>query len=199
MIRSERTERLARTNKPRAAKSSPVKLIRSKRIHEGRIIQLRVDLLEVIDSGVRIERDVIEHPGAVVLIPIDSKGRLLLVEQYRHSVGETLMELPAGTLEPGEEPKLCANRELQEEVGYKAKTLKAVGGYYVAPGYTSEYLHLFLATGLTPSRLNGDEEEGISAKAVSVASALRMIKNGQIRDAKSVAGILKYVTFLKKA
>ena len=189
---------MARTNKPRAAKPAlPVKLIRSKRIHEGRIINLRVDLLEVIDSGVRIERDVIEHPGAVVLIPVDSKGRLLLVEQYRHAVGETLLELPAGTLEPGEEPKLCANRELQEEVGYKAKTLKAVGGYYVAPGYTSEYLHLFLATGLTSSKLKGDEEEGISSKPVSVASALRMIKSGQIRDAKSVAGILKYVTFLR--
>lgn len=172
-----------------------MKLIRSKRIHNGRVLKLRVDLLEVIDSGVRIERDVIEHPGAIVLIPVDSKGRLLMVEQYRHAVGETLLELPAGTLEPGEEPIVCANRELQEEVGYKAKTLKPMGGYYAAPGYTSEYMHLFLATGLAPSRLKGDEEEGISAKPVSVSRALRMIKDGKIRDAKSVAGILKYVSF----
>ena len=187
-----------RTNKSSIPKLSPVKLIRSERIHDGRIIKLRVDLLQVVDSGVRLERDVIEHPGAVVIIAVDSKGRLLLVEQYRHAVGEMLLELPAGTLEPGEEPKICANRELQEEVGYEAKNLKAIGGYYAAPGYTSEYLHLFLATGLTPSKLKGDEEEGISAKPVSVASALRMIKSGQIRDAKSVAGILKYVAFYVK-
>lgn len=185
-----------RASKP-SPKPSPVKLIRSKRIHEGRIIKLRVDTLEV-DSGIRIERDVIEHPGAVVLVPVDREGRLLLVEQYRHATAETLLELPAGTLEPGEKPKVCANRELQEEVGYKAKSLKAIGGYYAAPGYTSEYLHLFLATGLTPSKLQGDEEEGISAKPVSVANALRMIKSGVIRDAKSVAGILKYVTFYSR-
>jgi len=137
-------------------------------------------------------REVVVHPGAIVIVPIDQAGRLLLVKQWRHPVGKVLTELPAGTLEAGESPHSCAERELQEETGFKPTTLTAMGGFYSAPGFCTEYLHLFLAEGLTVSRLPADEDEHIELLSVSLAAALQMIEDGTICDAKSVAGILRY-------
>ncbi len=136
--------------------------------------------------------DVVIHPGSIVLIPVMDDGKILFIKQWRHVVDQILIELPAGTLEKSEEPMACAEREIQEETGYRAGKITFLGGFYSAPGYTTEYLHLFLAEELEPSFLPADEDEGIDVFPLTLLEAQKMIKTGKICDAKTLAGIHRY-------
>lgn len=155
---------------------------------ESRVFRVRRDELETGD-GRRFTYDVIEHPGAVVMVPLLAGGHVVLVRQWRNAAGQALLELPAGTREAGEVPEVTAGRELQEEIGYRAERLTFLGAFYSAPGFCSELLHLFLAEGLTPDRLAGDADEAIETVTVPLREALTLAKRGEIRDAKSIAGL----------
>lgn len=171
--------------------------IGSTQIHQGHLFSLRRDRLRMAD-GRELERDVITHPGAVVVIAVQGDD-LLLVRQYRHAAGEALLELVAGTLEPNEEPIVTAGRELQEEAGYRAKKLTPLGGFYSAPGFCTEYLHLYLAEDLTPSRLPGDADEEIELVRLSLSEAVQMALQGRLRDAKSLVGVLHYAELRRRS
>jgi len=159
-------------------------------IYEGRIVKL--DRLEVqLPNGKTAQRDVIRHPGAAAVVALDDAQQLLMVRQFRMAAGRVLLEIPAGTLEPDEAPIVCAERELQEEAGMKPGKLQSLGGIFVAPGYTSEFIHLFLATDLVPSQLTQDDDEFLEVERVTMAQALALIDSGEICDAKSVTGILR--------
>jgi ADP-ribose pyrophosphatase len=164
----------------------------SRYIYRGRVLNLRVDELDV-EGGRSVRREVVEHPGAVTILAFDDQERLLLVRQYRHPVGRDLLELPAGTLDPGDDPESCALRELQEETGYRPGRLERLGGFYLAPGYCTEYQNVFLATGLTESRLAPDEDERIELVPLPLEETLRMVEAGEIEDAKTVAALLLYL------
>jgi ADP-ribose pyrophosphatase len=162
----------------------------SRRVHEG-WLNVRVDSLRYA-SGREGEITVVEHPGGVTLVAVDEDERLLLVRQHRHPAGRWLLELPAGTIDPGETPEVCAERELQEETGYRPNRIERLGGFYTAPGFCSEYLHVFLCTDLVESRLQGDED-AIHLERLSLAEALRFIAAGEIEDAKTSAALLLYL------
>jgi ADP-ribose pyrophosphatase len=165
--------------------------VESQTIYEGRKFDLRVDNIKLKD-GKSYRREIIVHPGAVVMIPVDSQGRLILIKQWRRAANRILIELPAGTLEKGEPPLECAKRELQEEIGYAADKMTPLGGFFSAPGICTEYLHLFLAEELRESRLDADEHEFIELLPATAEEAVQMIERGEIQDAKSIAGITRY-------
>ncbi len=164
--------------------------ISTRRVYEGRILNLRVDSVE-LSGGRTSTREIIEHRGAVVIAALDGEENVLMVRQFRKPVEQELLELPAGTLESGEDPEACASRELQEETGFKADKLEKLGGFYSAPGFCTEYLHLFLATGLVASPLAGDDDEDIRVAPTPISQVPGLIASGEIRDAKSVAGLLR--------
>ena len=166
-------------------------LIDSETVFDGRLFDLRLDTLRMAE-GHTFRREMIYHPGAVCMIPVDSDGLLLLVEQYRHGARARLLEIPAGTLEPGEDPGDTAARELREEVGMRAKRVEPLGGFWIAPSYATEYLHLYLCTDLTPDPLPGDEDEDIEVVRLTRDEAVAAIDSGRIVDAKSIAGILRW-------
>lgn len=168
-----------------------VKVVSERLVYAGKLFDLHVDEIELA-GGIRATREYIAHPGAVCMIPLDANGRLLLVTQYRHAAGRRLLELPAGTLEPGEDPVEAAQRELAEEVGRAASVVQPLGGFYVAPGYTSEFIHLYYCTGLTEAVEDGDEDEDIEIVALTPEEALAAIESGEICDAKSVIGLLRW-------
>ena len=165
-------------------------LVDSHWAYQGRIIHLRLDTYHLHHKTKIAE--IIHHPGAIVIVPIDEKGRLLLVRQWRRAAEEIMLELPAGTLEKGELPETCARRELQEETGFAAKTIIPLGGFFSAPGFCNEYLHLFAAHDLHSSPLPPDDDEQIDLLPTPLSDALRMIEDNKIRDAKTVAGLFKY-------
>lgn len=160
--------------------------IASRRIHEGRVINLRVDEVELSD-GRRAVREVIEHPGAVVVAPILDDRTVLMVRQYRYPTGKTLLELPAGSLSAGEPPDDCAQRELAEETGYRAGCMERLGQFYSAPGFCSELLVAYLAMDLSPHAAQGDEDEVIEVERVDLNGLIEHIRMGEIEDAKSIA------------
>ncbi len=162
----------------------------SRRVHEG-WVNVRIDSLRYA-SGRESTIEVVEHGGGVTLIALDHEGRVLLVRQYRHPLGRWLIELPAGTLDAGEAPNVCAERELQEETGYRPNTIRRLGGFYLAPGYCTEYQTVFLCTELVESRLQGDED-AIHLERLPLAEVLRLIVAGEIEDAKTSAALLLYL------
>lgn len=164
--------------------------ISSRRAYEGRTVNLRVDTVEM--AGGRIaQREVVEHRGAVVIAAVDGQENVLLVKQYRRPADQELLELPAGTLDPGEDPRTCAIRELEEETGFKAAKMESLGGFYSSPGFCTEYLHLFLATELEPGPQAADDDEDIKVIRTPLARTPDLIARAEIRDSKSVAGILR--------
>ena len=164
-------------------------VLSTRRVYEGRVVNLRVDDVRV-PGGLETVREVIEHPGAVALVAIDDDKRVLLVRQYRYATGRETIELPAGTLEPGEAPAACAARELAEETGYAAARFERVGGIYPSPGFCTEYIHFFVATGLTRGAAHPEADEHIEVEAAPWAEALRRVRDGEIHDAKSVSALL---------
>ncbi len=161
----------------------------TKHIFEGRVIKL--DVHEVmLPDGSTSQRELVRHPGAVAIVPLDADQTIHLVRQYRIAADRVLLEIPAGTLEPGEDPLVCAERELQEEISFKPGKLESLGGIFVAPGYTTEYIHLFLATDLKPSSLEMDADEFIETVTMSLTDALKLIETGEICDSKTTTALM---------
>jgi ADP-ribose pyrophosphatase len=163
-------------------------LVDSKRIYDGRVIGLRVDRIR-LPSGDVFEREVVEHRGAVAMLPLLDDGRLLLIRQYRHPVGKVLLEIPAGTLSDGETPEECARRELIEETGYAADVVQELFSCFLAPGYSSEKIHLFLVSKLKKVGNSPEIDEFIQLDPTELEDAEAMIKRGEIMDAKTISGI----------
>ncbi len=166
-----------------------VRVISSRTVFNGRLFSVKQDILE--SKGRRLLREFVVHPGAVAVIAVDDDGQLYLVKQYRHAVGAELLEIPAGTLED-EDPKECAERELREETGFKASVFDKLAEFYLAPGYSNELLHLYLARGLTKTSASPEADEEISLVRVSVEEALKMVLKGEIKDAKTIASLLLF-------
>lgn len=171
------------------------KMLSSRNIYQGMILDLTVDEV-LLPSGRKTTREVVKHNGAVGLIPVLGDGRIVLTEQYRYATGETLIEIPAGRLEPGESPDETARRELAEETGFEADEIRNVLTFYTAPGYTSEKLYLYVARELRSVESKPDLDEDIHLMEVSLAEAVRLIEKGEIKDGKTVAALLYYKTFL---
>lgn len=172
-------------------------LVSSELIRKSRILEFRIDTIENAE-GRRSTRDIAAHPGAVAVVAIDDEDRVLLVRQWRHAAGGPLLEIPAGTLDRHpdgsiEEHSIAAARELEEETGARASSLRHLGNFYTAPGFTSELIHLYLATGLSSSHEDGlhpDEDEFLELYPTPFADAVAMTERGEIRDAKSLVGLL---------
>lgn len=162
------------------------KILESETAFQGKVFDIRIDQVE-LKAGQSARVDLVVYAGSVTLVPIDPHGDLVLVRQYRHPIGEEIIEFPAGTLEPGEEPQACALRECQEEIGMRPGKLTALAEIYLAPGYSTERNHVFLATDLIPSSLPQDEDEEISLLTTSPEELGRLIKDGRVRDAKTIA------------
>ena len=156
---------------------------------QGRLLTLRVDTVRLPDGTVST-REVVVHPGAVAMVPVLDDGRVLLVRQWRTAAGRALLEIPAGTLAPGEDPRDCATRELMEEVGYRPARLTPLYAAFLAPGYSSEQLHVFLAEGLTPESLAHDEDENIEVVPLTWAEIDQLLLDGAFGDSKTLAGLL---------
>lgn len=167
----------------------PELVLDSESIYWGRVVNLRVDTVRLPDGGTA-RREVIEHAPVVAIVAVDEAGDLVLEKQYRLPVNRWLLEIPAGGIEPGETPEDAVQRELQEETGYRAERLESLGGFYVAPGYCQEYIHLFLATELRESHLHPDDDESIEIIHMPLDRALHLIASGDICDAKSIIGLL---------
>jgi 8-oxo-dGTP pyrophosphatase MutT (NUDIX family) len=172
------------------------RLISSEVLRRSRILEFRIDTIETTD-GHRSTRDIAGHPGGVCVIAIDPDDRVLLVRQWRHATGGPLLEIPAGTLDRHTDGTIedhagAAARELEEETGARAGTWRYLGGFYTAPGFTSELMHLYLATELQPAdeaRLGPDEDERLELEPIPFDDAMAMAERGEIRDAKSIVGL----------
>ncbi len=156
--------------------------------YRGRAIRVRVDTV-VKAGGVKTTREVVEHVDCVVLLPVDPDGNILMVRQYRHAVERLLLELPAGSIDPGETPEDAATRELREETGCRPGRLEKLGGFYAAPGYCTEYLHFFRATGLQSSPLTAEDTDEIEVVPVSPSQVQALVESGGICDSKSLAAL----------
>ncbi len=165
--------------------------LETKWIYQGQVLTLKTETYR-LDDQIKVT-EIIHHSGAVVIVPVDENGRILLVQQWRRAAREITIELPAGTLKPNENPVECANRELREETGFAAKKITPLGGFYSAPGYCDEYLHLFLAEDLYRAPLPPDDDEAIDLLQLNAQDVKQMIKQNLIRDAKTIAGILRYL------
>jgi ADP-ribose pyrophosphatase len=172
-------------------------LLKSEIVYPGRAFTIRRDTLRLPD-GHETRFDIVEHVGSVIILPVDEQGNLLFVRQYRHATGLDLLELPAGTLDEGEAPEACARREVREETGMAAGHLDHLGGFYLAPGYSTEYMHVYLATELRPDPLEADEDEFLSVESIPLDTALASASRGEIADAKTLAAILLALSRLEK-
>lgn len=166
------------------------KTISSETIYRGKIVRLLRDTA-LLPNGRTAAREVVEHPGGVAIVPLDKDGSVVLVEQYRYPLGKTLLEIPAGKMEYGEDPKTCAVRELKEEVGAEAGALTYLGSVYPSPGFCKEELHLYLAENLTFGQTHPDEDEFLLDRRVPLTELKQMVMDNRITDGKTVSGILK--------
>ncbi|MBN2395051.1 MAG: NUDIX hydrolase [Candidatus Atribacteria bacterium] len=169
------------------------KTIRSEKIYKGRVIQLRKDEV-TLPNGRKSTREIIEHPGAVVILAQNNQKKLLMVRQFRKAVEDTLIELPAGTLEPPEQVLDCARRELEEETGYQAKSWKKIFNFYSAPGFCNENLTLYFAQELNQTKTNTDQDEFIEVLELNKEEILLLLQQDKIRDAKTLIGILWWLS-----
>ncbi len=170
---------------------SEEKTLSSRLIYDGRVVKLRVDTVS-LPGGQQTRREVVEHIDCVAIVAVDADGKLLLVKQFRQPVEKELLEIPAGGIEPGEDPVATVRREMQEETGYLPQRVERLGGFYSAPGFCTEYLYLYLATDLTPSQLQAEDTESIQLVRLPVSQIPSLIASGSICDAKSIAGLLIY-------
>jgi ADP-ribose pyrophosphatase len=172
------------------------KILSSEMVYQGKVFGVRRD--EVVEpDGLRATREVITHPGSVVVLPVLPDGRIVMVRQYRHATRQYLWELVAGRKEPEETPKQGAARELLEETGYRAKRFKIFLDVFPTPGFLEERMYLLLAEGLTAGEAQPEEDEKIEVRPFKLKELKQIIKSGRLRDAKSIAGILYYLTFLR--
>ena len=165
------------------------KILKSEILYKGKVFDHQVDEIEY-ESGNKGIREIAIHPGGAVVVPIKDDGKIILVKQFRYPFQKTLIELPAGKLDKGEDPLICATRELEEETGYKAKEINKLGEIYTAPGYCTEILHIYMAKGLTSGNHNREEgEHGMEILELSVDEIEKMIAEGEIKDAKTITGL----------
>jgi ADP-ribose pyrophosphatase len=172
--------------------------LKSDVLYQGKVFRLQRDTV-IEPGGVQADRDIIVHPGSVVVMPIFRDGRVLLIRQYRHTVGEFLWELVAGRLEPGETPVAAARRELVEETGYRAKRFRKLMRVVPTPGFVKEWMWIFAAEGLKEGAAQPEEDERITPRIFTLKQAEKMIESGTLRDAKSICGILYYLRFMKRS
>jgi ADP-ribose pyrophosphatase len=196
IIRREKQHRKTRMKKTSGRpRSKKAKILSSTTIYEGPVFGIRRD--EVIEpSGVHAIREVITHPGSVVVLPVLPDGRILLIRQYRHATRQYLWELVAGRMDPGETPKVAAARELKEETGYRAERMRVFLDVFPTPGFLEERMFILLAEGLTAGAAEPEEDEKIISRAYTHRQLEVMIRRGKLRDAKSIAGMLFYFRFL---
>ncbi len=173
------------------------KTLSSQLIYDGRAVKLRVDTVQM-PSGRETTREIVEHSDCVAIIAIDASDNMLLVNQFRKAVGKELLEIPAGGIEPDEDPVTTVQRELQEETGYLPRKVERLGGFYSTPGYCTEYLYLYLATDLIPSQLYAEDTENIRLVRVPVNQIPGLIVSGSICDAKSIAGLFTFLEYQKE-
>lgn len=164
------------------------KTMKCERVYEGKILNLRIDTVELPEKKYS-KREIVEHPGGVGIVPITEDNSIVLVKQYRKAVNRMLYEIPAGKLEVNEEPRETAIRELQEETGYKANELKYLLEFYTSPGYCNEKIYLFLASGLVEGESSPDNGEFIEQQKFNINELLKMIDRGEILDSKTIIGI----------
>lgn len=176
--------------------SEQAKVLETKTIYRGKVFNVREDRV-VEPGGVEVTRDIVEHRGSVVVLPIFPDGDLLLIRQYRHAVGDFLWEVVAGRVEEGESRAASARRELIEETGYTAKNVKEILEIIPSPGFCTERMWIFAATGLREGTAQPEEDERITARKFSLAELEEMIRRGELHDGKSVSAILFYARFLK--
>jgi len=165
-------------------------------VYQGKVFDVRNDEVR-LPNGKTTMLDIVAHPPAVVIVPLDNEGNIWFVRQYRHAADQIMLELPAGVIDPGEQPDICAQRELREEVGMSANQIQKIGEFYIAPGYSSEFLHIFLASGLQPDPLPGDEDEFLSVERIPTELAFSMVEDGKIQDSKTLASLLLAYPHLK--
>lgn len=175
----------------------PFKLIKSETLLQGRTFKVRRDTLKT-SEGVETKLEIVEHGGSVVVIPVDTEGNLWFVRQYRHAAGTNLLELPAGTRDGNEPFEECAARETREEIGMEAGTLTKVGEFYLAPGYSTEFMGVFIATDLKHNPLDPDADEFLSVEKIPVKKAIEMAERGEVPDAKSLAALFLAKPHLEK-
>jgi ADP-ribose pyrophosphatase len=164
------------------------RVLKSETVFRGHAFGVRLDEVEYA-PGRTTRMEIVEHVGAATILPLDDADRIWFIRQYRHSVGEAILELPAGTLHGAEEPALGAQRELQEEIGMGAERLELLTTFWLAPGYSTEKMHAYLATGLAPAPLPQDADELIEVVKLPVSEALAAVERGEVRDAKSLAAL----------
>lgn len=163
------------------------KIIKSENKYKGRIFDIRLDTIR--EGEVEYTREIVVHRGSAVIVPVFDDGTVALVRQYRHAAGKYMLEVPAGSLEDGEDPLTGATRELEEEVGVTAKNIELISEFYVSPGFLTEKMYVFLATGLTKTAQNLEIDELIEIEHMTFPQAFEMIRSGEIEDAKSIIGL----------
>jgi ADP-ribose pyrophosphatase len=172
--------------------------IQSEQIYQGRVFNIRRDRVR-LPNGEEARYDVVEHNDAVTILPLDEQGQVWFVRQYRHAAGEDVLELPAGLVEDGEPVEKCARREIQEEIGMAARKIQKIGEFYLAAGYSTEFMHVFLAQELYPEALEADDDEFLAVEQYPLEEVYRMAAAGQILDAKTLAALLLVKPFLEQA
>lgn len=172
-------------------------LIRSETLLEGRAFKVRRDTLKTPD-GRETKLEIVDHGGSVVVVPVDEENNILFVRQYRHAAKADLLELPAGTRHDEEPFEECAAREIREETGMEAGLLQKIGEFYLAPGYSTERMAVFLATGLKDNPLQADEDEFLDVEKIPLQKAIEMAERGEVLDAKSLAALLLAKPYLEQ-
>ncbi|MBM4120009.1 MAG: NUDIX hydrolase [Nitrospira sp.] len=157
-------------------------------IFKGKVVTLNLETV-TLPTGATVELEVVRHPGAAAIVPMKDTRTVVLIRQYRLAAGGFIYEIPAGKLYPGEDPKLCAERELEEEIGYRGGTIKPLETFFTAPGFTDEVMHLFLATNLVKTKQKLDHDEVLEVVEMSLDEAIAKIRDGTIRDAKTIVGL----------
>lgn len=163
--------------------------MKSEKIYEGRVLGLRLDTVELPDQKYT-KREIVDHPGAVAIVPITEDNKMILVKQFRKAVEEPLLEIPAGKLEHGEDPVRCAIRELKEETGFGCDKMQFLLEFYTSPSFSNEKMHLFIATGLTEGIAEPENDEYIEVLTYELDELLKMVHNGEITDSKTIIGII---------
>ena len=176
---------------------STFELIKSETLMQGRAFKIRRDHLKTPD-GRETKYEIIEHGGSVIIIPVDADGNLLFVRQYRHAAGMDLLELPAGTRDGDEPFEDCAAREIREETGMEAGKLQKIGEFYLAPGYSTEFMVVYLATDLKHNPLEADDDEFLEVEKIPVREVVQSAERGEIPDAKSLAALLLASPYLNQ-
>ncbi|HLK55658.1 MAG TPA: NUDIX hydrolase [Chthonomonadaceae bacterium] len=170
-------------------------VIGTEEVFQGKLIHLRVNTVR-LPNGNEAKREVVVHKGAVCIVPVQDDGTVLMIRQFRLAAGRVLFEIPAGTLEIGEEPDACAARELEEETGYTAANLRPLFSAYLAPGYSTELIHAYLATGLTKTHAHTDDDENVELVPIPLADLERRVLAGELQDAKTIAAVLTAIRLL---